>query len=96
MAEIADEMREWPRNGLVRAGDAQALLQRGAGEIDRLQEAKRRALAIADERGKENVHLRAAITAIRELAGRHGPANEVDALNEIESIAKSILSVLKD
>ena len=39
-------------------------------EIERLQEAKRRALAIADERCKENVRLRAALKAVEvERAG---------------------------
>jgi hypothetical protein len=33
-------------------------------EIERLQEAKRRALTIADERSKENVKLRAALDLI--------------------------------
>jgi hypothetical protein len=35
-------------------------------EIERLQEAKRRALAIADERSKENVALRKALEQIRD------------------------------
>jgi hypothetical protein len=35
-------------------------------EIERLQEAKRRALAIADERSKENVLLRKALEQIRD------------------------------
>ena len=42
------------------------LLIEAADEIDRLQEAKRRALAIADERSKENVALRKALTDIIE------------------------------
>lgn len=37
----------------------------------------------------------AALVAIKELAGQQGPPNELDALNEIESTAKSVLSVLE-
>lgn len=37
-------------------------------EIERLQEAKRRALAIADERSKENVALRAALKPFADIA----------------------------
>jgi hypothetical protein len=41
------------------------LLLEVAAEITRLQEAKRRALAVADERSKENVALRAEIGRLR-------------------------------
>jgi hypothetical protein len=41
------------------AGMYQSLYENCQKEIARLQEAKRRALAIADERSKENVRLRA-------------------------------------
>jgi hypothetical protein len=41
-----------------------ALYGKLAAEIERLQDAKRRALAIADERSKENVRLRAALQKI--------------------------------
>jgi hypothetical protein len=43
----------------------EALVNDLKAENERLQEAKRRALAIADERSKENVALRAALTQSR-------------------------------
>lgn len=36
-----------------------------------------------------------ALSAIKELAGRQRPPNELDAIKEIESTAKSVLAVLE-
>lgn len=41
------------------------ICREAADEIERLQEAKRRALAVADERAKENVALRAELERLR-------------------------------
>jgi hypothetical protein len=45
-------------------------IKRLQAEVERLQDAKRRALAIADERTKENVELRSEIERLR-LTGRN-------------------------
>lgn len=58
------------------AGMREAIIEAMA-EIERLQEAKRRALAIADERSKENVALRAALKPFTEL-GTTGLPNQAD------------------
>lgn len=55
MADLIDD---------VRREASQHLALRVKAEIERLQEAKRAALAIADERAKENVELRAALQRI--------------------------------
>jgi hypothetical protein len=47
------------RNAMLAHDQWQAEIKRKDAEIERLQEAKRRALAVADERSKENVGLRA-------------------------------------
>ena len=47
------------------------LVAKQAAEIERLQDAKRRALAIADERGKENDRLRADLAKIRTALYRY-------------------------
>ena len=58
-----------------------------AEEIERLQEAKRRALAIADERSKENVALRKALKSLaNEIHGlwdafEHGLRAEISNTN---------------
>jgi hypothetical protein len=49
-------------------------------EIERLQEAKRRALAIADERSKENVKLRAALQKIADLSDSEADERLDDAI----------------
>lgn len=52
---------------LTRIEDIKAL----DAENERLRAAKRRALAIADERAKENMALRAALKEIRSLTAKH-------------------------
>jgi hypothetical protein len=76
--EIADF---FPVNGplMVAAIDA---------EIARLQEAKRRALAVADERSRENVALRAELTLIADIAEASTTAN---SLPNIARIAREAL-----
>ncbi|MDB5612086.1 MAG: hypothetical protein JWP25_8986 [Bradyrhizobium sp.] len=49
-------------------------------EIERLQEAKRRALVIADERSKENVKLRAALQKIADLSDSEADERLDDAI----------------
>lgn len=57
-----------------------------ADEIERLQEAKRAALKVADERSKENVRLRAAIDFVRNRSARAGEIlNEFDATFGVSS-----------
>lgn len=48
-----------------RPSSKNVMLRRAHDEIERLQDAKRRALALADERSKENVDLRAEIERLR-------------------------------
>ncbi len=59
MNDIATEMRALANEPIVTGPEGRALLRKGAAEIERLNEAKRRALQIADERSKENAQLRA-------------------------------------
>jgi hypothetical protein len=67
MMNIVDELR------LQEVADDEAsiktcrLLREAADEIERLQDAKRRALAIADERSRENVQLRRQIEQLMAL-----------------------------
>lgn len=63
---LAPGVHEMPSlNDLVAA---EADLKRAEAEIERLQDAKRRALAIADERAKENDRLRAALKPFADIA----------------------------
>lgn len=57
--DIVERLRD-PEQGLT-SSDRSHLHKAAATEIERLQAAKRRALAIADERAKEAVGLRAAL-----------------------------------
>jgi hypothetical protein len=65
--------RSEQNTGALKAG---AISRRHAGEllleIERLQDAKRRALAIADERSRENVELRAEIERMKERRKVYG------------------------
>jgi hypothetical protein len=68
-------------------------------EIERLQDAKRRALAIADERAKENVRLRAerdalvkALEGIAEYCS--GDDTTLGALHRLASIRNTAINVL--
>jgi hypothetical protein len=49
---------------MASTNDLEALVIKLRAENERLQDAKRRALAIADERSRENVALRAALNEI--------------------------------
>ena len=67
-------------------------------EIERLQDAKRRALAIADERAKENVRLRAerdvlvkALEFIRDGYENHN-VNHVDYRVKVYQVALDVLA----
>jgi hypothetical protein len=69
MSDIVSLLREKPYRLAVETEDQAKLRrqeerERGAVEIERLQAAKRSALAIADERSKENVALRKALKSL--------------------------------
>lgn len=63
-----ERLREWkevhPYSEIDMDMHVEAVTKKLRDEIERLQKAKRRALAIADERSKENVALRAALEQI--------------------------------
>lgn len=60
-------------------------------EIERLRR-ETDVLGDAIRRRNESIErLTAALTEIEQLAGRGGPPNELDALNEIEAVAKAAL-----
>lgn len=61
MTDIREQLRAMPSS----LNDALRTMEDAAQEIERLQEAKRRALAIADERAKEACHLRAQLASAR-------------------------------
>ena len=62
-------------------------------EIERLQEAKRRALAIADERSKENVLLRKALEEIKHRALAYvSDEDAVEWCHSIHDLAKAALA----
>jgi hypothetical protein len=72
------------------------LLIEAADEIERLQEAKRRALAIADERSKENVRLRKALETIQQRANESGTGEMglLDTVHAMHKIARDALSAV--
>jgi hypothetical protein len=57
-------------------------------EIERLQDAKRRALAIADERAKENVQLR---SALEKIAAMDPKGIRADDLGRAARIAREAI-----
>jgi hypothetical protein len=80
MADLIDDVR---REG------SQHLALRVKAEIDRLQDAKRAALAIADERSKENVKLRTALEklwewneGIQDNRGNHHPEDHLSVIRD--------------
>ena len=88
MSDIVEKLRadiEGPElHGCI--GCAEILMHEAADEIERLQAAKRRALAIADERSKENVELRAENERLRAALGTAIAAMEIaSALPEVEA-----------
>jgi len=61
--------RDLDELGAAARHEIEALQRRLEAEITRLQEARRAALKVADERSKENARLRAALQSIRRLGG---------------------------
>lgn len=67
-------------------------IQEAAEEIERLQEAKRKALAVADERSKENVALRHALEDMTDRVeqswerGDLGPPSDQDAVERARKL----------
>ncbi len=81
MADISERLRHggsWEPTTLSRTGKKIWLglhegdMREAAEELDRLQEAKRHALALADAKGEENVELRAALREALEIAEGNG------------------------
>lgn len=94
MKSLSDRLLQVAMSGVVFPNDPHVIAEAQA-EIDRLKAAKRRALAIADERGKENVRLRAAAKdAVLKVNGMwaagdppHMVKQAADALDKLQSIA---------
>lgn len=74
--DILDRLRS-SHPGSQQAIAGSTILVDAANEIERLRDAKRRALQIADERAKENVRLRAALVKIRDALSVLGRQTEI-------------------
>jgi hypothetical protein len=90
----ADWIREFCATALTAIGTDQSGASGGASEIDRVQAAKRRALSIADERGKENSALRQALrTAIRHIEHMSAWIAEQKAGYSFESLGEDFPAI---
>lgn len=72
--------------------DWQASSESYRGEVDRLQDAKRRALSIADERAKENVAFRAEVERLKHSLKHHENTDrEIEVQNtEIQRLREQV------
>jgi succinate dehydrogenase/fumarate reductase flavoprotein subunit len=101
MSDIVERLRQPLSVGLksVGLGAALEIIQgmwrtgnEAADEIERLREAKRRALEIADERSKENVELRAEVRKLTMLLDQRlgTPCEQIRHQQEVEELRAEI------
>ncbi len=100
MADIVERARNYVGLNAAESG-ADVLILDMADEIERLQAAKRRALAIADERNKEGAALRAEIERLRTALDKiatygedyHGYVNAVIDGKPVSRFARAALNI---